>query len=97
MSGELAASPEQLREVAAQLREGAREIEGALARLGALVASLQGDWSGRAGAQFEELWAQWQRDGLGLLEALGGLAEVTRRAAERYEEGEGEASLGLGG
>jgi WXG100 family type VII secretion target len=88
MAGSFSVTPEQLQEVSMQLRSGEEQITQILAQLASQVSPLSGSWSGTAQAQFEELWAQWQRQAAGLHEALSGIAALTLRAAEEYRAAE---------
>jgi WXG100 family type VII secretion target len=81
-------SPEQLRQVAAQLNGSAGEIDGMLRQLAAGVEPLGTDWAGVAQAHFLELWADWQRSAGALHQALTGIAQLTAHAATRYESTE---------
>jgi WXG100 family type VII secretion target len=81
-------TPEQLRQVSAQLDAGAAGIEGTLRQLTGSVAPLGSDWAGVAQARFQELWTEWQRSGAGLHQALTGIARLTARAAAGYESTE---------
>ncbi len=45
---------------------------------------LETDWTGQAGAQFEELMGLWKNDAAGLQEALAGIASLTNQAANAY-------------
>jgi WXG100 family type VII secretion target len=85
MAGDISVSPEQLLTISARLEAGASEVDSVLSQLAALAAPLQTDWVGAGQVQFQELWAQWQHDAKGLLEALSGIAEIAARAATAYE------------
>ena len=67
-------TPEQLQQISAQLDAGASSIEGTLRQLAGNVAPLGSDWAGVAQARFLELWAEWQRSGATLQQALTGIA-----------------------
>jgi WXG100 family type VII secretion target len=81
-------TPEQLRQVAAQLNGAAGDIDGTLRQLAASVEPLGTDWAGVAQAHFLELWADWQRGAASLHQALTGIAQLTSQAATRYESAE---------
>jgi early secretory antigenic target protein ESAT-6 len=81
-------TPEQLQQVSAQLDAGASSIEGTLRQLAGNVAPLGSDWAGVAQARFLELWAEWQRSGTTLHQALTGIARLTARAGASYESAE---------
>lgn len=81
-------TPQQLQEIAGQLNSGASEVESILGQLASLVSPLGSDWVGTAQAQFEELWAQWQRDAAGIHQALTGIAQLTLQAGSQYEQTE---------
>jgi WXG100 family type VII secretion target len=85
MAGGIAVTPEQLREISAQMSAGAGDVEETLSRLAGVVAPLRTEWVGTAQAQFEVLWDQWQRDASGLHSALTGIAQLTQNAASSYE------------
>src|ERR671910_109727 len=70
-------TPEQLQQISAQLDAGASSIEGTLRQLAGNVAPLGSDWAGVAQARFLELWADWQRSGATLHQALTGIARLT--------------------
>ena len=80
-------TPEQLQQISAQLDAGASSIEGTLRQLAGNVAR-----SGRTGpaspTRFLELWADWQRSGATLHQALTGIARLTARAGASYESAE---------
>jgi WXG100 family type VII secretion target len=71
-------TPEQLQQISAQLDAGASSIEGTLRQLSGNVAPLGSDWAGVAQARFLELWAEWQRSGAALHQALTGIAPPHR-------------------
>jgi WXG100 family type VII secretion target len=84
----ISVTPEQLREISAQMSAGAADVESTLSRLAGVVSPLQSEWVGTAQAQFESLWNQWQRDASGLHSALTGIAQLTQNAASSYESTE---------
>jgi WXG100 family type VII secretion target len=90
-------APEQLPQVAAQLRAGAGNVDGVLGQLAAGVAPLGTDWAGVAQARFQELWAQWQRDARGLNEALNGMAQLMAQASSTDEATEQSIAAAFGG
>jgi early secretory antigenic target protein ESAT-6 len=81
-------TPEQLQQISAQLDAGASSIEGTLRQLAGNVAPLGSDWAGVAQARFLELWAEWQRSGATLHQALTGIARLTAHAGASYESAE---------
>ena len=81
-------TPEQLQQVSAQLDAGASSIEGTLRQLAGNIAPLGSDWAGVAQARFLELWAEWQRSGTTLHQALTGIARLTASAGASYESTE---------
>jgi len=81
-------TPEQLQQVSARLDAGAAGIEGTLRELAANVAPLGSDWAGVAQTRFLDLWAEWQRSGAALPQALTGIARLTATAAASYESAE---------
>ena len=89
-------TPEQLQQVSAQLDAGASSIEGTLRQLAANVAPLGSDWAGVAQARFLELWAEWQRSGAVLHQALTGIARLTARAGTSYESAEHGIAVSFG-
>jgi ESAT-6 family protein len=84
----IAVTPEQLQSVGSQLNAGAANIESTLSQLASQVAPLQSEWQGVAQARFQELWAEWQRSGRGIQEALHGISQLTQQAAANYDETE---------
>jgi WXG100 family type VII secretion target len=89
-------TPEQLRQVAAQLNGAAGEIDGTLRQLATGVEPLGTDWAGVAQARFLELWGDWQRSAAGLHQALTGIAQLTSQAATRYESAEHDIASSFG-
>ena len=85
MAGGISVTPEQLREISAQMSAGAADVEATLSRLAGTVSPLRSEWVGAAQAHFEVLWDQWQRDATGLHSALTGIAQLTQNAATSYE------------
>lgn len=81
-------TPERLQAVSGQLNGGAATIESTLGQLAAQVAPLQSEWRGVAQAQFEALWAEWQRSAAGIQHALHGIAQLTNAAGANYEQTE---------
>jgi early secretory antigenic target protein ESAT-6 len=81
-------TPEQLQQISAQLDAGASTIEGTLRQLAGNVTPLGSDWAGVAQSRFLELWAEWQRSGATLHQALTGIARLTARAGASYESAE---------
>jgi 6 kDa early secretory antigenic target len=81
-------TPEQLQQVSGQLNAGAANIESTLSRLASQVAPLQSEWRGVAQAQFEALWAEWQRASAGIQHALHGISQLTAAASANYSDTE---------
>jgi 6 kDa early secretory antigenic target len=81
-------TPEQLQQVSAQLNAGAVSINQTLSQLHAQVAPLRSEWRGQAQAQFERLWAEWNRSAAGIQEALNGISRLTAAASASYAETE---------
>jgi WXG100 family type VII secretion target len=81
-------TPEQLQSISSQLNAGAANIESTLAQLAAQVAPLQAEWRGIAQAQFETLWAEWQRSAAGIQHALHGISQLTAAAGANYADTE---------
>ena len=81
-------TPEQLQQVSSQLNAGAANIESTLSQLASQVAPLQSEWRGVAQAQFEALWAEWQRAGAGIQHALHGISQLTAAASSNYSDTE---------
>lgn len=81
-------TPEQLQQVSSQLNAGAASIESTLGQLAAQVAPLQSEWRGVAQAQFEALWAEWQRASAGIQHALHGISQLTAAASANYSDTE---------
>jgi len=86
--GLIKVTPEQLSQVSGQLNAGAGNIEATLAQLAGQVAPLGVDWAGVGQARFLELWAEWQRGGAQLREALTGIAGLMTQAAGAYQSGD---------
>lgn len=86
--GLIKVTPEQLLQVSGQLNAGAGNIEATLAQLAGQVAPLGMDWAGVGQARFLELWAEWQRGGAQLREALTGIAGLMAQAANTYQSGD---------
>jgi WXG100 family type VII secretion target len=89
-------TPEQLQSVAAQLNAGAANIESQLGQLAAQVAPLQSEWRGVAQAQFEALWAEWQRSAAGIQHALHGISQLTAAAGAGYADTEQAIAASFG-
>jgi WXG100 family type VII secretion target len=81
-------TPAQLQSIGTQLNTGAANIEGILTQLAGQVAPLHSEWRGVAQAQFESLWAEWQRSAAGLQHALHGIATLTGQAGTHYADTE---------
>jgi WXG100 family type VII secretion target len=89
-------TPEQLQSVASQLNAGAANIESQLSQLAAQVAPLQSEWRGVAQAQFEALWAEWQRSATGIQHALHGISQLTQAAGANYADTEQSIAASFG-
>jgi WXG100 family type VII secretion target len=87
MSG-IRVTPEQLQSLSGRVRSGAGGIEGELGSLASSLAPLGSDWAGQAQAQFQTLWADWQRNAKGLNEALQGIATLLQQAGSAYQRAE---------
>jgi WXG100 family type VII secretion target len=81
-------TPDQLQTLAGRVRTGAGTIDGELHSLAGSLAPLGGDWAGQAQAQFQALWADWQRNAKGLNEALQGIATLLQGAGAAYQQAE---------
>jgi len=86
--GLIKVTPEQLMQVSGQLNAGAGSIDATLAQLTSQVGPLGMDWAGVGQARFLELWAEWQRGGAQLREALTGIASLMTQAAGTYQSGD---------
>jgi WXG100 family type VII secretion target len=87
MSG-IKVTPEQLQTLSGRVRSGAGGIDGELHSLASSLAPLGGDWAGQAQAQFQALWADWQRNAKGLNEALLGISTLLQHAGQAYQNAE---------
>jgi ESAT-6 family protein len=87
-TGNIKVTPEQLQQVSGQLGTGASNIDSILAQLASQVAPLGSDWAGVAQARFLELWAQWQRSGKSLHQALVGISQLMSNASANYSSTE---------
>ena len=87
MSG-IRVTPEQLQTLSGRVRTGAGSIDGELASLGSSLAPLGSDWAGQAQAQFQALWADWQRNAKGLNDALLGISTLLQHAGYAYQDAE---------
>jgi WXG100 family type VII secretion target len=94
--GLIKVTPEQLLQVSGQLNAGAGSIEATLAQLAGQVAPLGTDWAGVGQARFLELWAEWQRGGAQLHEALTGIASLMAQAAGTYQSGDQGVATSFG-
>jgi WXG100 family type VII secretion target len=90
-------TPEQLQQVSSQLNSGAATIQQTLSQLHAQVAPLQSEWRGQAQAQFERLWAEWNRSAAGIQDALHGISRLTAGAATSYSDTEGSVARSFAG
>lgn len=81
-------TPEQLQQISGQLNTGATSIESLLSQLQSQVMPLRSEWRGQAQAQFEQLWAEWQKSAAGIHHALTGIAQLTGSAANTYSDTE---------
>jgi len=84
MANGIAVTPERLREVSAEVGDGAAEVDAILSRLAAAVAPVRSEWVGAAQVQFEALWEQLQKDASGVHSVLSGIAKLTQNAATAY-------------
>jgi ESAT-6 family protein len=75
---------EQLHAVSRQITAGAHQIEQTLGQLHAQVAPLRTEWKGHAQAQFEQLWAEWNRSAAGIHHALTGIAQLMASAGTQF-------------
>jgi WXG100 family type VII secretion target len=82
--GGIRVTPEQLDGIAAQLNNGASNIDSLLQTLSNQVSPLGSDWAGNAQASFETMWNQWHKDGQGLHQSLTGIAKMMQQAAEAF-------------
>ncbi len=81
-------TPEQLSTLSGRVSGGAGSIESELRGLSSSLAPLGSDWAGVAQAQFQTLWAEWQRSADGLQHALAGIAALLGKAGEAYASAE---------
>lgn len=89
MAGSFRVTPEQLHATSARLDDGALDIDRISDALRQAVAPLRGeDWTGAANERFEALWDQWGTSARMLQDALEGVANLMRAAAENYRETE---------
>jgi WXG100 family type VII secretion target len=89
-------TPEQLQQVSSQLNAGAATIQQTLSQLHGQVAPLQSEWRGQAQAQFERLWAEWNRSAAGIQDALNGISRLTATAAASYADTESSVARSFG-
>lgn len=81
-------SPEQLQQVGGQINNGAMSLEDLLNQVGSQVASLQGQWTGKAQVQFEACYAEWNASAKGIRHSLAGIGQLTNQAGMSYAETE---------
>ena len=81
-------SSEVLSGAASQLTSGSTEAQELLTRLRKLVESLGSDWEGSGAGAFNDLYAEFNKAGGDLVEALDGIASMLSKAANYYAESE---------
>ncbi|MEO6116201.1 MAG: WXG100 family type VII secretion target [Pseudolysinimonas sp.] len=81
-------SSEILSGVSGQLSAGSTETQELLVRLRKLVDSLGSDWEGAGAGAFSELYAEFNKAGSDLVEALDGIASMLSKASSYYAESE---------
>jgi len=81
-------SSEVLSGAASQLTSGSTEAQELLTRLRKLVESLGSDWEGSGAGAFNDLYAEFNKAGGDLVEALDGIASMLSKAATYYAESE---------
>lgn len=93
----LRVTPEQLSALSGRVSGGASSIEAELRGLAGAIAPLGSDWAGVAQAQFQTLWAEWQKSAESLQHALAGIAGLLAKAGEAYASAESAVAASFRG
>jgi WXG100 family type VII secretion target len=89
MPGGFKVSPEQLQALAGTVQKTAGDVEGMQRALTGQLSPLRGgDWAGAASAQFSDLYGQFEKNALGLIEALRGIGQLMNAAGQSYAAAE---------
>jgi WXG100 family type VII secretion target len=91
MSGRIAITPEELDELARQLDQAGGQVQDLLQQMGRQVEPVASAWEGESRARFVELWSEWQRGAGSVHEALMGIAQLTRHAADTFRQADQQA------
>jgi WXG100 family type VII secretion target len=85
MSTGLKVTPQQLDALGGTCNRTATDVRGQHATLrGQLTPLFGADWSGAAAAQFTALYEQFNKNALGLTEALDGIGRLLNQAGQSY-------------
>jgi WXG100 family type VII secretion target len=76
---------EDLQTLSSQVMGGSNSIQEQLSQLKSQVNSIEGSWQGSASAQFQDLYAEWDRSAAGLKDALDGISTLLGHASTSYQ------------
>lgn len=79
-------SPEEMEAVSAKLMAGSGEIDAKLLELRGEVQGMADIFQGQAADSFQRLYENWNQSGNSLNEALSGISEMLKKAAEIYRD-----------
>ncbi|MBB5868609.1 WXG100 family type VII secretion target [Allocatelliglobosispora scoriae] len=78
----------ELRQQSDAVNRGAATVDETVQQLTGQVRDLSGRWRGSAAESFQSLWDEWQRSATQLHEAMTGIGDFLRQAADTYENAE---------
>jgi WXG100 family type VII secretion target len=78
----------ELRQQSQAVQKGAETVDETVQHLTNQVRDLANRWKGAASESFQTLWDEWQSSATQLHEAMQGIGDFLRNAAETYEGAE---------
>lgn len=84
--GFIKVTPEELRSQAAQITDGANQVQELLQRLLGQVHDLATRWEGAGSASFQRLYDEWARGAQMTREGMNGISTFLTSAAQQYED-----------
>jgi WXG100 family type VII secretion target len=84
--GFIKVTPEELRNQAAQVTQGATEVQEILTRLLGQIHDLAGRWEGAGSSSFQQQYDEWQQGANMTKQGMEGIGSFLNTAAQQYED-----------
>lgn len=84
--GFIKVTPEELRDQASQVSQGAGEVQDLLQKLLGQIHDLASRWEGAGSSSFQQLYDEWAKGADMTKQGMDGIAKFLTDAAQQYED-----------